>query len=108
MEKDAESISTVQLKPDYAASEVYSTVSGSEPPPVSKSRSQIIISVHIVCTCVVAGESREIHSSTCKKQCDIFCKQGFTMNHRMSTSLKPNLAKIVLHKPSSALLQPLV
>lgn len=49
MEKDAESISTVQLKPDYAASEVYSTVSGSEPPPVSKSRSQIIISVYIVC-----------------------------------------------------------
>lgn len=38
MEKDAESISTVQLKPEYAASEIYSTVSGSEPPPVSKSQ----------------------------------------------------------------------
>lgn len=38
MDKDTESISTVQnMKPDYAASEVYSTVSGSEPPPVSKS-----------------------------------------------------------------------
>lgn len=38
MEKDNESITTVQMKPEYAASEVYSTVSGSEPPPVSKSR----------------------------------------------------------------------
>lgn len=33
MEKDAQSL-TVQMKPDYASSEVYSTV-GSEAPPVS-------------------------------------------------------------------------
>lgn len=33
-EKDNVSMATVQLKPDYAASEVYSTAS--EPPPVSK------------------------------------------------------------------------
>lgn len=52
MDKDTESISTVQLKPDYAASEVYSTVSGSEPPPVSKSRSRIKCRVSFV-----AGES---------------------------------------------------
>lgn len=33
MEKDTESIGTVQMKTDYAHSEVYSTAS--EPPPVS-------------------------------------------------------------------------
>lgn len=33
-EKDNVSMATVQLKPDYAASEVYSTAS--EPPPVRK------------------------------------------------------------------------
>lgn len=52
MDKDTESINTVQLKPDYAASEVYSTVSGSEPPPVSsKSTSDL----HLIIG--VAGES---------------------------------------------------
>lgn len=34
MDKDNDSINTVQMKPEYAASEVYSTVS--EAPPVSK------------------------------------------------------------------------
>lgn len=33
-DKDNVSMATVQMKPDYAASEVYSTAS--EPPPVSK------------------------------------------------------------------------
>lgn len=33
MEKDTDSMNTVQMKPEYAASEVYSTVS--EAPPVS-------------------------------------------------------------------------
>lgn len=43
-EKDNVSMATVQLKPDYAASEVYSTAS--EPPPVSKYFIYIYINIY--------------------------------------------------------------
>lgn len=44
MEKDPESIATVQMKPEYAASEVYSTAS--EAPPVSKSKKLLSFSTY--------------------------------------------------------------
>lgn len=43
-EKDNASMTTVQMKADYAASEVYSTAS--EPPPVRKSHTILIFRTH--------------------------------------------------------------
>jgi len=54
-EKDTVSMATVQMKPDYAASEVYSTAS--EPPPVSTVKPP-------VATQVTSGETndKQIHT----------------------------------------------
>lgn len=49
-EKDTVSMATVQMKPDYAASEVYSTAS--EPPPVSTVKPP-------VATQVTSGETND-------------------------------------------------